>query len=910
MTATMGIGGAFLSEILVCGEETRRNSPGDVALALAIAHSWRQAVSGGVSDFFPRRLGVEGLTEAEVLTRLRYGLGYLAKKEPRWLVLLREAVPQTASVLAVPDLLAGGVAKACYRFFGVPLFSPTVVEALARQLAGHVRELLRCAGVAPTTPAWGLFVDRPFLARLLATRTSQWVRNCQRLAFRLRRDRKHLEKDLLAGEKLHIGEVTLGLSDRHGEGETVARLLTGGGRAFYYKPRSLEPEEVLNAFFAGLRRVGLKVPLLPPLLVRPGYGWVLEVPRAHFAHRREVQDWFFAAGNLAVAAWLLGLSDLHWENVVAGEEGPVVVDGEAWCRPLTIFDNQKEESLLSSGLVTFPAHGPFGARDDGALLGGIKPAASSLPLFCGRSADPLQFRAEVVAGARWALHSLLRAWRRRQLDLPFAQLTRLRVRWVARPSEAYAAFLSSALENPRVRQSWQASVLAETRWRPFLAAGDHLQAIAPLLRAEIRALHNFSIPRLTLPANGRGGVVLHSGQERILHRLTQLNENFVERQLGVLAAAFPKPRAKPEARLREAAGEVAAVLREGHAEAQEVGLFLRRGFAGRAVAWAAWAKVSGDGEARRRALWHVEQLLTQLEREDFQKWLPGYGSGLGGVVYALTCCGQWLETPKLVKLAGQVAGQAPQAFTVGDHLDVEAGLAGLLLGVAALPGSQWRAVMERLAYELADAVAQGKPEDGRGSIKSPGFAHGVSGVAAALVRVSQATGNRRWAQEAVGFLEREPRAGSWLAEAEVSTGGHLAVSLNGWCHGPAGALMARELVPVELRTAHIARQIHQAQCQVVPLKLASPLSLCCGTLARSEIALTIGELAGDERLMHEAKTLAGLLFSSGLWRRELDPQGGLFDGLHGFLFHLCRLLGRGKVGSVLVGQVEGGSPWK
>lgn len=911
MTAAIPVGGAFLPEILACGEKADVTPSPEMGLAFTISENWRRAVSGGVSDFFSQRLAVEGFTEAEAVARLERGLGRLARETPRWLLLLRHVLPEQAAADEVPQLLAGHVARVCRGSFFAPLFSPTVTEALARQLADHVGELLDCAGVAPGARAWELFADRPFLARLVATRTSQWIRSCARLAQRLRRDRYQLEENLLAGDRIHIAEVKFGLSDRHGDGETVVRLVTDHGRAFYYKPRSMEPERVLSTFFAALDTVGLRLPPLPTMLVRPGYGWVLEVPRASLQDRKQLQRWFLAAGKLAAVAWLLGLTDLHWENVVAGEEGPVVVDGEAWCRPQTCFDREEAGGVLSSGLVTFPVNGPRGVRDDGALLGGIRPEAQSLPLFCGRTVDPLRFRQEVVAGARAALSLLLWAWRRGQLHLPFNDLVGLRVRWVARPSEAYAAFLRSALQNPRVQQSWQVSVLAETRWRAFLAAGTNLRSLVPLLHTEDLALHSFSIPRFTLPANRRGGVVLRSGKDRMLHRLSQLDESFIERQLTLLAAAFPRPGAGPKARLREAAREVAAVLQHGEgAQDPETGPFLRRGSAGRAVAWAAWAKVSGDEEARKRALWHVARLVHQLEREDFRQWLPGFGSGLGGVVYALSCCGQWLETPKLVKLASEVAGQALESFTVRDHLDVEAGMAGLLLGAAAVPGSERAPLLERLAHELVGAVAPANAEDGGGRMLGPGFAHGVSGVAAALLRVSQATGNRRWAEQAVGFLEREPRAGSWLAEAEVRSGAHLAVSLNGWCHGPAGALVARELVPVELRTPQLAQHIREAQAQVVPLKLATPLSLCCGSIARSEISLIVGELAGDEHLMDEARQLAGLLASSGSWREELDPKGGLLEGLPGLLFHLSRLLGPREVGSVLVGQVEGGLPWK
>lgn len=906
MASSLNLGVAFLHEILACGEKEGSSSLSSGALALAIADSWRRAVSGGVGEFFPRRLAAEGLSEEEILARLQRGLCYWAEKTPRWLLLLQRVVPAEATVGEVPRLLARAAGRTCHRRFRVPLFSSGVPAALARQLEAQLGDLLAYARVPVSAGAWELFADRPLLARLLATRVWQWLRSCRRLARRIQQDHRQLEECLLGGGRLQVSELTLGLSDRHQQGETVARLTTLGGSAFYYKPRSLEPERVLSTFFEALRAVGLKLPLLPPMLVRAGYGWVREVPRATLQNRKQVEQWFFAAGHLTVAAWLLGLSDLHWENVVAGEEGPVVVDGETWCRPVTIFDGNGDESILSSGMVTFPANGPSGLRDDGALLGGMRPEAGSLPLFAGQAVNPSRYRESVLAGARDALEKLLWAWENGQLRLPFAELSRLRVRWVPRPSEAYASFLSFVLQNPRVRQCWQVSVLAETRWRGPLAAGIDTRVLRPLLQAETRAFHAFAIPRLTLPASRRGGVVRGSGKGQILRRLARLDQTFIRRQLAELASVFPVTTVDPEGRLRDAAATVAAVIHEEEAcGTEDVGPFLRRGWAGRALAWAAWARASGDEKAALKVRRQLGKALEELQCRSGEALLPGYASGVGGVVYALFACGYWLEDPQLCELAFGLAKQALAGPRAPEHLDVEAGLAGLLLGAAECTRSfpELQEMLQRGAGRLVAAV-QRAGANGDRNIWKPGFAHGLSGVAAALLQVAAVTGNRRWAEEAVLLLQQEPRAGTWLAEAELPRGEGFLVSMNGWCHGAAGALLAREMVPADLRTPPIAQQIQQAYTRVVPLKLASPLSLCCGSIGRSEISLLIGERAGNERLMDGARKLAALLFSSGLWRQELDTKGGLFEGLPGFLFHLSRLLAPDQLGSVLIAQQQ------
>ncbi|MFN3413897.1 MAG: hypothetical protein ACK42L_07530, partial [Thermoanaerobaculum sp.] len=189
----MSIGGAFLQEILACGEKADSTPLPGRGLAFTISENWRRAVSGGNLKFFTQRLSLEGLTEQETVARLECGLSFLARETPRWLLLLRQALPEHAAAGEMPRVLAAFVSRACRGFFAAPLFSPTVPEALARQLEDHLRGLLDWAGVASDAEAWEVFADRPFLARLVSTRTSQWIKSCGRLARRLRRDRFQLQ---------------------------------------------------------------------------------------------------------------------------------------------------------------------------------------------------------------------------------------------------------------------------------------------------------------------------------------------------------------------------------------------------------------------------------------------------------------------------------------------------------------------------------------------------------------------------------------------------------------------------------------------------------------------------------------------------------------------------------------------
>ncbi|MGC8917171.1 MAG: DUF4135 domain-containing protein [Thermoanaerobaculum sp.] len=906
MAADLVKGGETLGKLLASGPSGPLGAGRD--RALRVLEVWRQAVGGGDPELFARRLSLDGLEEREALRRLARAFSQETAPPPRWLVSLSRAVPPKAAWLAVPGLLAAAARCRFQRFLG-----NGCEEGVAASLEVQLREnLAALAGRVPVSPwarAWDVFEDRPFLAKLLALRTDEWIRSLARLSRRFQRDRDALG-GWFGGGPLVASEVTVGLSDRH-QGDAVTRV-TSGGHAVYYKPRSLQPEVALDGCFQALRAVGVALARQPRVLARRGYGWQEGVRRAAFSHRNEVERWFFAAGSLAAAAWVLGLTDLHWENVVAAEDGPVVVDGETWCLPLTVFQEGADPlgTILDSGLVTFPANGPSGVREDGALLGGSHPRASSLPLFGSDPPDPRAFREALSAGVRDALDKILQGFRNGQLRLPWDKLSRLQVRWVPRPSEAYAGFLTGLLENPKVREGWQVSVLVESALRPLLARGKPSSAVWRLARQEIQALEAFSIPRLQLPAGRRGGVVTVTGVERVRRRLETLSFEVTAEQVQLVARAVPRRGVGARDQgILDAARTVAAALAEGHA-AERGGFFLRRGLAGEALAWAAWARASSDSLAFRKARERLGRLLEASENAAAHGPL-GFTTGVGGMAYALAACGSLLQEKAGWKAARLVAARAlsrPPEFAL---LDVEGGAAGLLLGVAPVASrfpelgpdlTRWGEVLARKAQDALGG------NGGQGAL-GPGFAHGVSGVAAALVRVAAVTADSGLVRNAVGLLEGEPGAGRWLARAEVEGGGRVPVALSGWCHGPAGALLARLLVPEACRTPQLLGQIARARGLVFPLRLGWVSSLCCGTLARNEISLVFGELAGDQQAMDEAANVSVALFRSGAWQRGLPREGGLFDGLAGFLFHLARAHSPASVGSVLAAEVKGGESW-
>ncbi len=879
----------FLCELLTAGPT---GDDEGWSQARAIAARWAQAVAGGDEGLFRRRLSWDGWPDGEALVA-RLAQGLAAEGSDRGSELVCRQVRPQVTLAQAAELLAGwagGEVRCRWPKEWWQALGDEFQQVCQRQL----EELLRQAA-GEEMPVGELLQRRPIVARWLGQRAWEWVRQAQRLARRFARDRKALAATFSWPREFEK-PVSLGwgFSDRH-RGETVVALSFPDQPAVFYKPRSLQPERALALWFTFFRQLGLPLAPLPPMVVRRGYGWVQEVPRAQLHTRPQLARWFYSAGALAAVAWLLGLKDLHWENVVGGREGPVVVDGECWAQPVTAGE-PAQDSPLASGLLTMPMVIQGQWREDGALAGGGHGQAKSLPLFAGQSAGVAGFTAELSAGFAETLERIARAAR----EPSFARscwhgMRGLRVRLLARPSEAYARLLTLLLTSPKVRHGWHANLLTEAWLRPVVAMWERRPAFWPLARDEQRSLLELSVPRLLIFATQKSEMWRLSGRQAIRARLASLSPERVQQLLNQTRAALPTPgRHAGDALFWRQAKEVASLLAAVPANGCP---FLGSGMAGHAVAWAAWARVSSEGEASRRARELYQRLLDEAPRQG-----PlGLCTGLGGVVYALAAGSACLEEPQLGREAAALVAQGrPQDLTAWD---VEGGWAGLIVGSWSLlgPFPQLRKPLLAVAEDLWERLpwAEARPPSGE---MPAGFAHGLSGAAAALALLGKASRAAALLQRAWHLLLAEPGVGVWLSQASTAAGTTVPVSVQGWCHGAPGALLGRLVAASPRAPQAVARQEQLALEATLRSALSGPPSLCCGTIARSEILLIGAQRRGREELWQQARGRCEQLCRSGSWR-TLPPQGGLFDGMAGFLFHLCRQLAPRQVGSALFGEV-------
>lgn len=350
----------------------------------------------------------------------------------------------------------------------------------------------------------------------------------------------------------------------------------------------------------------------------------------------------------------------------------------------------------------------------------------------------------------------------------------------------------------------------------------------------------------------------------------------------------------------------------------ELGPDLYSGTAGVALFLDHLARVTGDREHHNAARAAELTLHHQIRRKADR--LGGGLTGTGGLLYTLAQLAAHRPDRELDDLADQLVRRAADTAGEDTAYDVIAGGAGTIGGLAAWgavrPGAAVTDALARCADRLV-RQARPHPEGGAGWLPAAlagtaerplaGFAHGASGIAWALARAGRLLGDERLPELALAALACEdtlfdPGEANWRDVRE--DGGPLGPSYPVlWCHGAAGAALAR----VELsglldgHRAEPLRKGREAALETVAGHgFGLNFSLCHGDFGNLEPLLLAGGPWRAAGLRQAAATLDALDdrgWVCGLPHGVHSPS--LMVGLAGIGYGLLRLAAPGLVPSVL-----------
>lgn len=341
-------------------------------------------------------------------------------------------------------------------------------ETPQQRFAAFLAQVGTPAGLA------ALFAGYPVLARLLAQTAQRGAQAYAELLARLEADQDAIA-GLLGADPGKLREVSTDAGDPHQGGRSVAVLTFDSGARVVYKPRPLVVHVRFGALLGWLdAKVPGLAPRVPATLTRDGYGWQEYVAARPCADRTEVERFYRRTGALLALLYAVDGTDIHYENLIACADHPVLVDTETLFHPVLLPEPSGADpaaralagSVLRTALLPQLLLGEHGALDlsgVGGDGGGTYPTdqvswvgagtdrmrlvreplpftgAANRPRLGGRDIEPGEYAAALLHGFRLAYEALVAG--RAELARPGGLLSGFaaeQTRVIARHTAVYA----------------------------------------------------------------------------------------------------------------------------------------------------------------------------------------------------------------------------------------------------------------------------------------------------------------------------------------------------------------------------------------------------------------------------------------------------------------------------------------
>jgi len=794
-----------------------------------------------------------------------------------------------------------------------------------------------------------LFATYPVLARLLGQASTFHTDAATELLTRFARDRRAIVDTLLRGvDPGPLTDVRAGLGDTHRHGRSVTILTFSDGRRAVYKPRDLGAHEQFGTAVRWLNTVvpelGLRTVAAVP---GDGYGW-LEFVSSRPVPDVEAADRFYRRhGALLVLLHTLHASDMHFENVIACGDQPVLVDVETLFHPslAAATDTDPAARMLSdsvrrTGLLPVMVVGD-GAAADVSGLGGTGLAdvvadwaadehgtlrqvtrtvthtgPGNRPRLGDRELDVLDHEKALLDVFRLAYDAIVR--HRTEFTDLLETCADLEVRVVLRNSKGYANLLTDATRPELMRDAlardhaldvlWTDSAHHPLRWRASrdeqadLWAGD-----VPLFIARPGAADLWSADGHRLP-----GVLARPGLASALEKVNAMSDVDRRDQEWIITAAL--------ATRAPSTGHHSAAPMPGHL-AGTAAPPERLLVAACALADQIVARNLADGD---RVNW------LGLELVDDRQWLvlpmgAGLATGYVGVALFLAQVTELSGIARYADMARRALRGLPTMFDVlATRPDLVAavgcggfhGFGGIAYGLARLTtllGDDLLRDATRTAVDLAATAAKapgavGVATGGAGCLAAMTAVHAELGLAeAATLAQDCADGLGTLVRRtdghiggSGGFFDGAAGVAWALAKHDADAAGRAMANAQaaagdlGWCAGLAGVAMAGAADTAAL---------------LADRPVLGDLSLCHGELGIAE-ALTVLATTGDrtraESVAAARRRRAGLVldaltqYGASCGTPGGVPTPGLLTGLAGIGYGLLRLGFAERVPSVLL----------
>jgi type 2 lantibiotic biosynthesis protein LanM len=431
-----------------------------------------------------------------------------------------------------------------------------------------------------------LFREYPVLARQVVVCLDNWLAASLEFLQRWCADWPVLRAAFSPGEDPGpLVGLRADAGDSHRGGRSVMIARCRSGFQVVYKPKSLAVDQHFQELLGWLNERGASPPFRQLRVVdRGGYGWVEYVAPAGCSRADEVQRFYRRQGGYLALLYALVGTDVHFENIIAAGEHPVLIDLETLLQPREQESDGKpadhlagsalDESVLGSMLLPQPVR--LDLDSEAIDLSGLAAEAGKglpwrYPDFDAVGTDAMRFvrRPDVIpssdnrpnlngAAVKLLDHAeALEAGFRHVYGLlekhgpellagggPLEHFAGDEVRVLLRPTSQYREFLDEGSHPDVLRDALDRDRLFDRLWEGVPEWPRH----ARFIPVEVEDLWRGDIPFFSTRADSRdlwGGAgqrfpdeFSESGLEQVRRRLAQFGAADLARQLWFLRASL------------------------------------------------------------------------------------------------------------------------------------------------------------------------------------------------------------------------------------------------------------------------------------------------------------------------------------------------------------------------------------
>lgn len=151
-------------------------------------------------------------------------------------------------------------------------------------------------------------------------------------------------------ETIELIEIQLSTGDSHQQANAVA-ILVFGNKKVVYKPRNLELSLSFERFLDWCTENSNLLDLrFPKGIYKKEYSYNAFIEKKNCADSESVEKFYTRYGYLVAICYLLGINDLHMENIIAEGEYPIIIDIETMFQPHLMFENESVFSKITHHL--------------------------------------------------------------------------------------------------------------------------------------------------------------------------------------------------------------------------------------------------------------------------------------------------------------------------------------------------------------------------------------------------------------------------------------------------------------------------------------------------------------------------------------------------------------------------------